>query len=95
MNKALKALLATLLGKHCIRGKHTPEEKIILSKIKSLDKHERKQFAKEYKQAVNNHFIIRVKKRTAKSYDWHITLNPRKLKEIHTIVRGEHHGRFL
>ena len=34
MNEALKAILQTMLSKRIIGGKHTPEEKLIRSKIK-------------------------------------------------------------
>ena len=83
MNIALKALLTTMLSKRYIGGKHTPEEKIIKSKMKWLESRERKEFAKEYKQTINQGIILRSKKMTGKGSGWHICLNPRKLKELH------------
>lgn len=83
MNVALKAILRTLLSKRIIGGKHTPEDKFLKSKTKWLDGSEKKEFEKEYKEIVNERIIIREKKRTKKSSDWHISLNPRKLKELY------------
>ncbi|MDP3640171.1 MAG: hypothetical protein Q8R53_03140 [Nanoarchaeota archaeon] len=83
MNAALKALLQTLLNKRCIGGKHTPEEKLIKSKIRWLEPQERKEFEKEYKQMINESIISRSKKMTGKGSDWHVSLNPRTLKELY------------
>ncbi|MFH1073211.1 MAG: hypothetical protein V1743_07325 [Nanoarchaeota archaeon] len=87
MNAALKAVLATMLNKHYIGGKHIPEDKIVKSKTQWLQKHELDEFETEYKQAVNSELFIRLKKRTGKGSDWHISLNPRKLKEIYEMIK--------
>jgi len=86
MNASLKAIIATMLNKRIIGGKHTPEEKIIRSKTKWLQKEEMRNFEKEYQHLVNEQAILRIKKKTGKGSDWHISLNPRKLKEIHDLI---------
>ena len=75
-----------MLSKRIIGGSHTPEGKLIASKTKWLNKKEIKQFEKEYKQIINNKIIIRLKKRTKKSSDWHISLNSKKLKELSELL---------
>ena len=82
MNRAIKALLTTLLNQKIIGAKHTIENRIIKSKTKYLEKQEKKDFTKEYKQLINNNIIIRIKKRTGKGKDWHISLNAKKVQEI-------------
>lgn len=86
MNKALRAILISMLSKRIIGGCHTPESKLIISKIKWLNKEETRQFEEEYKEIINNQIIIRLKKRTKKSSDWHISINPRKIKELNEIL---------
>jgi hypothetical protein len=89
MNKVLEAVLIYLINKRYIGGKHTPEEKLINSKTKWIDKKEKKEFEKEYKKILNNGFILRIKKRTGKGTDWHICLNQRKLKELNEMLRWD------
>lgn len=86
MNAALKTILRLMLDKTIIGGVHTPEDKLVLSKIKWLNKEERREFEKEYKVAINNGLILRIMKKTGKGSDWHISLNPRRLKEIHELI---------
>ena len=86
MNNALRAILISMFNKRIIGGSHTPENKLIVSKTKWLNKKEINQFEKEYKQIINNKIIIRLKKRTKKSSDWHISLNPKKLKELSELL---------
>jgi len=75
-----------MLNKKIIGGKHIPEEKMIRNKTKWLQKEEYNEFDKEYRDAVNNQFILKLKKRTGKGSDWHISLNPRKLKELYEMI---------
>lgn len=82
MNRAIKALLMSMLNQKIIGGKHTVEDRIIKSKSKWLDKKEKKEFEKEYKELVKQEAIIRMKKRTGKRYDWHISLNAKKVNEM-------------
>ncbi len=83
MNRALKAMLTTMLHRKYIGGRHTPEEKLVNSKTKWLQKEEIIEFGMEYKQALNEGLVIRMLKRTGKGSDWHVSLNPRRLKEIY------------
>lgn len=83
MNKAIKALLTTLLNQKKIGGNHAPEKQLLISKIRWLGKEERKEFEKEYKELLNNEIILRAKKRTGKGFDWHISLNPKRVKETY------------
>jgi hypothetical protein len=87
MNKALKAIIIYMLNKRCIGGKHTSEEYLIRSKLRWLHKADVKIFHKEYKEILNNQLLLRIKKRTGKSYDWHISLNPKRLKELYDLLK--------
>jgi len=86
MNNALKDLLFFMLNKNYIGGKHTPEEKAVKSKTRWLNKKEIKKFEEEYKQMINAGFFMKTKKRTGKGTDWHISLNPRKLKDLREVL---------
>ena len=76
-----------LLNKKYIGGKHTPEDKLIKSKTKWINPKDLIGFDKEYKKMINEGFILRTKKKTGKGSDWHICLNPRKLKELYEIIK--------
>jgi len=89
MNGGLKAILLFLLNKRYIGNKHFPENKLVSSRTKYLCQEEQKQFENEYKDLLNCLFLLRLKKRTGKGDDWHISLNPRKLKEIYEMLEGE------
>ena len=86
MNLVLKTILLFLIDKKYIGGKHIPEDKLIKSKTKWIDTKAKKEFEKEYKRMLNDSFILRLKKRTGKGSNWHISLNPRKLKELYEIL---------
>jgi len=87
MNPALKAIITIMLSKKIIGSKHTPEDKLIKSKTQWLSKEEYNEFDKEYRKAINEQLILKIKKRTGKGSDWHISLNPRKLKELYEMIR--------
>lgn len=87
MNSSLKALIHYLLDHEYIGGRHTPEERLLRYKTRWIDKEDKFNFEKEYKQLVNQGFIIREKKKTGKGTDWHIYLNPHKLKELYELLR--------
>jgi hypothetical protein len=89
MNKAIKALLTTLLNQRKIGGNHIPEELIISSKTRWLNKDERRDFKREYKELINSQTILKVKKRTGKGFDWHISLNPKSVEEVLRITESE------
>lgn len=86
MNGALKDLIIFMLNRRYIGGKHTLEERLINSKTKWLRKEDYRYFEKEYRELINNQSILRVKKRTGKGSDWHISLNPRRLKELNEMI---------
>ena len=87
MNEALKNMITTMFSKKEIGGKHTPEERLINSKTKLLQKKEYREFEREYKELINAQIILRMQKRTGKGSDGHINLNPRKLREMHEMIR--------
>ncbi|MFH1649078.1 MAG: hypothetical protein ABIA93_00845 [Candidatus Woesearchaeota archaeon] len=87
MNRALRALLLTMLNRRCIGGKHMPEQTLVKSKTKWLRKAEAREFDSEYRRALNSQLLLRFKKRTGKGFDWHISLNPRKLGELNELLR--------
>jgi hypothetical protein len=87
MNPSLKAVFTAMLSKRIIGGKHIPEETMVNSKTKWLQKEELKQFETEYRDALNAQLLLRIKKRTGKGSDWHISLNPRKLKDVYELIR--------
>ena len=82
MNRGLRAVMLFLLNRRYIGGKHFPEKNIVKAKTRYLQKKEMRDFEKEYKEVVNAVFLLRSKKRTGKGSDWHISLNPNKLKEL-------------
>jgi hydroxymethylpyrimidine/phosphomethylpyrimidine kinase len=89
MNKAIRALLTTLLNQKKIGSSHIPEHKLITAKTQWLNKEEKKEFEKEYKQLKNEQILLCSKKRTEKGFDWHISLNPKRLKEVYEQLTEE------
>ena len=87
MNRALRDIIRNLWNRKVIGNKHTPKDKLMRKKAGWLKKEERKQFEEEYKELINRGIIIRLKKQTKKGQDWHISLNPRKLKEINEMIQ--------
>jgi hypothetical protein len=88
MNPALKAVLAYMLNHRCIGGKHKPEAELKRNKTRWLSKEERRDFEEEYRGAINNGLIIRVKKKTGKGDDWHISLEPSRLRELYEMIEN-------
>jgi len=76
-----------MLNKRYIGGRHTPEDKIIQQKTRYLSKDDKKTFVQEYKRLVHEQYLLRAKKRTKRDYDWHISLNPQKLKQIYEEIK--------
>ena len=87
MNEALKAMIVVMISKRYIGGKHIPEDKLVKSKTKWLQKDERKDFESQYKNMINDEWILKTKKKTGKGSGWHLSLNPRKLKEIYELIK--------
>jgi len=89
MNKAIRALLETMLSHRKIGASHTPEHRIIVSKTKRLDKDEKKQFGEAYKSLKNQGIILFAKKRTGKGFDWHISLNPSNVNYVNEMLEED------
>lgn len=88
LSDATKAVLSYLLNKRLFQ-RHKPEDKILRFKIRWLSKEERKIFEKEYACLIQEEIILKEKKQTGKGTDWHIRLNPRKLKEALELIGHE------
>ena len=86
MNDALKDLLIEMLKKHYIGAKHIPEDRLIIRRLKCMNKQFQKEFYSEYNDCINKEFFIRLKKRTGKGSDYHISLNPEMIEEINDLV---------
>ncbi|MFH1916383.1 MAG: hypothetical protein ABIJ21_03905 [Nanoarchaeota archaeon] len=87
MEKTTIIIVKYLYVKRIIGGKHIPEDRIIMQRKRLLRKEECKLFEKDYKKLVNDKIILRMKKRTGKGCDWHITLNPRMLEKALEIIQ--------
>jgi len=81
---ALKDVIEFLLIKRYIGNRHFPEDKLITSRIKWLSKPEQKEFENEYKKIAC--YLIKLKKRTGKSSEWHISINPKNIAEIEKFI---------
>jgi hypothetical protein len=86
VNGALRAIILHMLNKRYIGNKHLPEDLIVKRKIKWLSNKDVSEFESEYKKMINEGFIIKLKKRSGKGSDWHLSLNPRKLDELKTLI---------
>ena len=88
MNRVLKAILCCLINKSKFGESHTPEDRLIKPKIKYINSSERKEFEKEYQQMIKQGIILRVKKRTGKGTDWHISLDSHKTEELNRLLNN-------
>jgi hypothetical protein len=86
MNEQLLRILKAMVSKNIIGHKHAPERLIILPKIKLLSKAEQKQFYKEYHGFIQNNYFWRIKKRTGKGSEWHISIDPDLIQQIKKII---------
>ena len=84
MNSALRAILIFLLNRHYIGGKHFPEKKLVISRTRWLSRAEIREFEREYRMILP--YLSRLKKRTGKGTEWHISINPRYLAEISELL---------
>lgn len=89
MHKAIESILLFLWNRHYIGAKHFPEKKLIISRTKWLSKRELKSFERAYKQLLKNDYFIRLKKRTGKGSEYHLSINPKKLKEINELISND------
>ncbi len=86
MDENLKKFLKILLKKRYIGGKHTPESRFIKVIMQNARPESCRSFDKEYGQIINEGFVFRLKKRTGKGSDWHVSLNPEKLGELSELL---------
>lgn len=80
MNEGCKEVLRRLIQRRCWGAKHLPEHRTI-QWVKT--RKDRKEFVKDYKKLIRDELILRQKK----TQEWHISLNPRKKKEIHECMQ--------
>lgn len=84
----IKSVVRTLLTRKCIGGVHTPEAQLF-RKFKNIhDKIIRKKIDEDWKQLENSGCIIRMKKRTKKGTDYHVSLNPKRVFEMKEWLEG-------
>ena len=81
-------ILEKLLRSNIIGGKHIPLDfiKKSIPEIYRNTHSGKKSFAHALKDLLNNQWLIIAKKRTGKDYDYHVSLNPRKIDEINEFV---------
>lgn len=79
-----KFILRELIKRRKIGGSHTTLDNVVqhLSDEFLKEKRTRKIIESALKELVNDKMVIVLKKRTGKGSDLHISINPRKLKEI-------------
>lgn len=84
----IKNALTILFNKKYIGNAHVPEE-FIMKRLKNVhDKKLRRQIADEWKWLENEGYITRMKKRTSKGTDFHVSLNPKKIFEVKEMIGG-------
>lgn len=81
LSEETKDILRRLYRKRRIGGKHT-EEKNCLRGIKNLKPEIYKLVLKEWQECINEGLILK----EIKTGEFHVSLNPRKIKEIHEII---------
>ena len=87
ISEVSKAILTKLFIHKKIGEAHAVEKNVFGSKLKYVTKQQKKKFEKEYKQLINKRIILRRKKKTGKGMGWHISLNPKKLKEVTELLK--------
>ncbi len=82
--RAKKFILRELIKRRKIGCSHTPLDNVVqhLPDEFLKDKRTKKIINSALKELVNNGMVIVLKKKTGKGSDLHISVNPRKLKEI-------------
>lgn len=87
-NQVKSFILRELIRKRKIGGAHTPLENIVNNLPDELlhNKQGQKIIEKSVKELVNLEFVIVLHKRTGKGSDLHISMNPRKIKEINEFI---------
>lgn len=79
MNQSLQKLLKWMFRKRIIGHKHFPENLLVKSKIYHLNKQLQKNFYAEYEELIRKEVFWRLKKKTGRGSEWHISLNPEKI----------------
>mgnify|MGYP001568436021 CR=1 FL=1 len=82
ISEETKNILKKLYNKKRIGGKHT-EEKNCLRWIKNLETEKHKLVLREWEACIKEELILR----TMKTGELHVSINPRRLKEIHELIR--------
>ena len=81
LSENTKDIIRKLYHKKRIGGKHT-EEKNCLKWIKNLSREKHKLVLEEWQECIKEELILR----EIKTGEFHVSLNPRKLKAIHEII---------
>ncbi len=83
-----KIIILKLIRSNIWGGKHTPLDYA----IKGIPEHTRntqkgnREIKKTIKELINENWVHMMMKRTGKGYDHHISLNPKKIKEIKQFI---------
>jgi len=75
-------MLRSLFNKRRIGGKHT-EEANLFRRIKHLSRAEQSAIIEDWEKCMKDGFVIRLKKTS----EFHVSLNPEKLKEILEMIQ--------
>ena len=84
LSENCKKLLRKLYNRRCFGGKHT-DEKNVLRAIKHLPREEQKRAFEDWKWCKNQGLVIV----RLKTNEVHVSLNPRRLKEIDELIELE------
>jgi len=84
------AILTELIRRQKFGGAHTPLENITRNAPVSFlqNKEGQKRIHKVLKELVNDGWVMVLKKRTGKGSDLHISINPRRIREISEYLAG-------
>lgn len=81
MNQTTKDMLRCLFNKRQIGGKHTQEANLF-RRIRHLPRDEQSAILDDWENCIKSGLVLRLKK----TGEWHISINPEKLKEILEII---------
>ena len=88
MNDLLLDLLGYMRRHNIIGAKHLPERLLFISRLKHVNRQSQKEFYDAYELLIHQKYFIRLKKRTGKGTEYHISLNPEMLEELERIMEG-------
>lgn len=89
MNGLLVDMIHYMSRHHIIGAKHIPESVLFKSRLKHLSKQSQNEFYDDYGLLLKQNYFIRLKKRTGKGSDWHISLNPEMTIEITNLIEEQ------